>query len=120
VPALDYEEMSTSTRGEPSIVIRGRVAEARAIQEARFATRPAPRLNARMTPAETVQWASLDEAGRNLLRRAMNHFGLSARAHDRILKVARTIADLAVAEAIGAEHVAEAIQYRCLDRGEGI
>jgi magnesium chelatase family protein len=118
VPALDYEEMSATTRGEPSLVIRSRVAEARSIQESRFAGRPAPRLNSRMTPAETVQWASLDEAGRTLLRRAMNHFGLSARAHDRILKVARTIADLAEEESLGAEHVAEAVQYRCLDRQE--
>jgi magnesium chelatase family protein len=116
VPALDYDEIGSAGRGEPSIVIRERVARARDIQERRFALRRPPRLNGRMTGAEIMQWGALDDDGRRLLRRAMNHFGLSARAHDRILKVARTIADLAESGTIAAAHVAEAVQYRCLER----
>jgi magnesium chelatase family protein len=116
VPALDYDEIGSGPRGEPSIVVRERVARAREIQERRFALRRPPRLNSRMTATEILSWGRLDEAGRTLLRRAMNHFGLSARAHDRILKVARTIADLARSDTIAAEHVAEAVQYRCLER----
>lgn len=118
VPGLDYDQM-TGDRGEPSIALRERVTRAREIQQARFAERPGSRLNARMTPAEVARFAEIDGAGSRLLRDATAKFKLSARAHDRILKVARTIADLAGASRIESRHVAEAVQYRCLDREDG-
>ena len=103
------------------MAVRERVTRVRELQQARFAGRPGARLNARMTPAEVTRFAAIDGAGADLLRRASAKFRLSARAHDRILKVARTIADLAESERIEAHHLAEAVQYRCLDReGEGI
>jgi magnesium chelatase family protein len=117
VGAIEYEELSSDARGEPSLMIRQRVATVRDIQETRYARRPAPRVNARMTSAEMDQFCALDKSGRSLLRRAMTSLKLSARAHDRILRVARTIADLTGSEPIEPAHLAEAIQYRCLDRG---
>ena len=119
VPGLDYDQMTCGGRGEPSMAVRERVTRVRELQQARFADRPGPRLNARMTPAEVARFAAIDRAGADLLRRATTKFRLSARAHDRILKVARTIADLAESEPIEAHHLAEAVQYRCLDRGDG-
>jgi magnesium chelatase family protein len=116
IPALDYREMAHCRRGEPSLAVRERVAAAREVQEKRFSDRPAPRLNARMSRTEVERFAVLDEPCRSLLSRAMTRLHLSARAHDRILKVARTVADLAASEAIHPGHVAEAIQYRSLDR----
>jgi magnesium chelatase family protein len=127
LPPVAWEQMASRERGEPSISVRERVARARDVQARRFASRGAevagevwprrPRVNARMTPAELDRWAVPDEAAHALLRSAMERFGLSARAHHRILKVARTIADLAGSDALEAAHVAEAVQYRCLDRG---
>jgi magnesium chelatase family protein len=117
VPGLDYDQMTGVNRGESSMAVRERVTRVRELQQARFAGRPGSRLNARMTPAEVARFAAIDGAGADLLRRASAKFRLSARAHDRILKVARTIADLAESERIEAHHLAEAVQYRCLDRG---
>jgi magnesium chelatase family protein len=98
-----------------SATVRDRVTEARARQRARFG-RGAVRLNARMTPRQLARHGALPPAGRELLARATARLGLSARGHDRVLKVARTIADLAGAEAIKPEHLAEALAYRALDR----
>ena len=99
-----------TTRG-PSASIRERVEAARDIQRERFR-----QCNAEMTSRQIRKHCTLDPSSRRLLISAIERLGLSARAHDRILKVARTIADLAGAEQIEAGHVAEAVQYRALDR----
>src|SRR5262249_44242026 len=95
---------------------RARVTEARERQRARLG-RAVVRLNARMTPRQLARHCTLPSVGRELLTRATARLGLSARGHDRVLKVARTIADLAGADSISAEHLAEALAYRTLDRG---
>jgi magnesium chelatase family protein len=98
-----------------SAAVQGRVTEARARQRAR-GERGRGRINARLTPRQLARHCPLGPAGRDLLVRAAARLGLSARAHDRVLKVARTIADLAGADAIALEHLAEALAYRTLDR----
>lgn len=114
-PAVEFKELSSDERAEPSERIRERVVAARAVQAARFAgTRI--RTNAEMSGNQLKQHARLDATGQDMLRHAMAELQLSARAYDRILKVARTIADLAGVEAIAPAHLAEAIQYRTLDR----
>ncbi|HHY92018.1 MAG TPA: YifB family Mg chelatase-like AAA ATPase [Firmicutes bacterium] len=116
VPRVAYDDLAASAAGtESSAAIRERVEAARDIQRARFAGSPT-RCNAEMTPAELARSCWLDKEGQALLRAAYTRLGLSARAHNRILKVARTIADLAGTQHIAAEHVAEALQYRALDR----
>lgn len=115
VPAVEYRELRGLRTGETSEVIRRRVEAARAIQRRRFPNKVSA-VNARMTPHEIEIYCRLDEAGENLLRSAMHEFGLSARAYTRILKVARTIADLDDSERIQPAHLSEAIQYRILDR----
>jgi magnesium chelatase family protein len=114
-PAVPYEELRTGEPGEPSTAIRERVVAARDIQRGRFGEGKV-RVNARMGSAQVRKFCALDSDGEGMLRMAMESLHLSARAHDRILKVARTIADLARCDAIGAEHISEAIQYRTLDR----
>ncbi len=99
-----------------SAAVRERVARARERQRARFERGPG-RVNARLGPRQLVRHCPLSAAGQALLTRAAARLGFSARAHDRVLKVARTIADLAGAEAIAVEHLAEALAYRTLDRG---
>ena len=99
-----------------SVAVRERVARARERQRARF-ERGRGRVNARLGPRQLARHCPLGAAGRELLARAAARLGFSARAHDRVLKVARTIADLADAEAIAVEHLAEALAYRTLDRG---
>lgn len=114
-PSLSIEELRQTRPGESSAAIRGRVEAARTRQRARFAgTRTTA--NARMTHAQIRQHCTPDASLGRLLQQAMEELHLSARAYDRILKVARTIADLAGAEAIAAPHLLEAIQYRSLDR----
>jgi magnesium chelatase family protein len=114
-PSLGVEELRQERPGETSAAIRARIEAARSRQRARFAgTRTAA--NARMTQAQIRQHCALDGALGRLLQQAMEQLHLSARAYDRILKVARTIADLAGADAIAAPHLLEAIQYRSLDR----
>ncbi len=115
VPALSTEEITSTTSGEPSAAIRQRVENARLIQHERF-RRTSIRSNAEMTSRHLRKHCELDAASRKILEQALDRLGLSARAYDRILKVARTIADLAGAESIDAAHLAEAIQYRALDR----
>ena len=117
VPAVAYREMAGEAAGERSETIRLRVELARRIQQARFASRaPSRRCNARMGPRELRSACVLEAEGQELLRMAMTELNFSARAYDRILKVARTIADLEESEVIDGAHVSEAIQYRTLDR----
>jgi magnesium chelatase family protein len=115
-PAVEYKELSSEERAESSKAISERVLQARSIQHARFAGKPKCRANAQMSHGLLKAHCRLDSEGRELLRRAMEELHLSARAYDRILKVARTIADLAGSDAIRPPHVLEAIQYRTLDR----
>ncbi len=117
VPAVPRREIQKGTGGEPSASIRKRVLEAREIQRRRFAKSRIP-CNARMGGRHIKRHCSLDGDSAHLLNSAMDRLGLSARAYNRILKISRTIADLSKAEAIAPEHVAEAIQYRSLDRGK--
>ena len=112
VPRVEYEKLSDDRLGEPSAAIRARVEAARQRQRQRFAASERLLCNADMGPAEVREHCSLDDAGKGLLRAAMQQLHLSARAYHRILKLARTIADLAGAEAIETAHLAEAIQYR--------
>ncbi len=109
-------ELAGTPTGDPSAVIRDRVLAARARQTDRFRATPDINANAAMPPQQVRQVCTLDDSGQQLLTTALQRLSLSARAYDRILKVSRTIADLADAEAIRPEHVAEAIQYRNLDR----
>jgi magnesium chelatase family protein len=116
VPAVKFREISSESAGESSAQIRARVVAARQRQHTRFANKPKITCNARMGSKELKQYCELDEATKELLKFAMADLNLSARAYDRILKVARTIADLAGSENIASEHISEAIQYRSLDR----
>ncbi|HET8628128.1 MAG TPA: YifB family Mg chelatase-like AAA ATPase [Thermomicrobiales bacterium] len=111
VPRIPYEKLSDDRLGEPSRVVRARVEAARAVQAARFAGTNVV-VNAEMGPAEVRAHCALDAAGEGLMRAAMRQLHLSARAYHRVLKLARTIADLAGEAAIGAAHLAEALQYR--------
>ena len=111
VPALDFDQLSRRPDAEPSAVIKARVNAARAIQTARFGPE-GPDCNSHMGQAELARFCRLDEAGTALIRGAFDRMGLTARSYDRILRVARTIADLDGAADIGVDHLAEAIQYR--------
>ena len=114
VPAVPFRELAGDAGGEPSAAVRARVYVARDAQRRRF-TEQAIFSNAQMSSRDLRRTCAVDSAGSALLERAAERLGLSARAHHRILRVARTIADLAAAERIEAAHVAEAIQYRTLD-----
>ena len=118
VPRVDYEKLVANETGEPSSAIQERVERARRVQAGRFAE---SRLvcNAEMTPTEVRRscQAVLDEQGQSLLRLAMTQLSLSARAFHRVLKLARTIADMAGSEGIASPHLAEAVQYRQRLRG---
>jgi magnesium chelatase family protein len=115
VPRLPRDELMGRAVAEASAAIRERVAAARARARARGQERP----NAELGPAAAREAAALDREGRALLGRAVDRLALSARAHDRLLRVARTIADLAGAPSVGAEHLAEALGYRALGAGAG-
>lgn len=116
VPAVQHREMASNELGEASAVIRERVERAREVQRARFDGKGKVRVNARMSSKLIKAHCQPGEDAEGMLKMAMTELNLSARAYDRILKVARTIADLDSADAIGAQHIAEAIQYRTLDR----
>lgn len=111
VPRLEYEKISDQRTGETSAVIQLRVEAARNIQRARFGSTGLT-CNAEMRPAEIRQFCNLDDTGRSLMKTAMNQMQLSARAYHRILKLARTIADLGGSADIMPAHLAEALQYR--------
>ena len=116
VVPVAYKDLSEKHKGESSATVRERVIKARKIQEERYAEFPNIHANAQMTTQLIQQYCELNDACRNILKNAMNRLGLSARAYDRILKVSRTIADLDGSENIQPGHLAEAINYRSLDR----
>ncbi len=112
VPRVDYDKLSDERKGESSAAIRARIEAARQRQRARFEEHDHVSCNSDMGPAEVELFCELDETGRALLGSAMNQMHLSARSYHRVLKLARTIADLAAAERIAPAHLAEALQYR--------
>lgn len=116
VPALSFQKLTALGQGEPSAVIRDRVVAARKIQQARFTGLKKVHANAGMRSREVQKFCRLDTETQELLRQAIAELHFSARAYDRILKVSRTIADLAGTDNIRPEHVTEAVQYRTLDR----
>ncbi len=118
VPVVPFKDLSKMQPGEPSAVIRERVLKARQIQERRFQGQKGIHCNAQMTERMIHQYAEPDESSLDLLRMAMERLKLSARAYNRILKVARTIADLEGCERVQSQHIAEAVGYRNLDRGD--
>ena len=118
IQAVPFAQLSQMQPGEPSSVIRERVIKARKIQEERFKPFKGIHSNAMMTERMLHQFAEPDAESLDTLRMAMERLKLSARAYSRILKVARTIADLAGSEKVESKHIAEAIGYRNLDRGD--
>ncbi len=115
MPALTPEQIASAAAAESSAAIRERVDAARLLQHERF-RRTHVQSNAEMTPRAMRRFCELDAPSRRLLEQAMSRLALSARAYDRVLKVARTIADLAASESIESPHLAEAIHYRALDK----
>ena len=109
---MDYQKLSSDRLGESSAEIRQRVESARQVQRERFTESSAIACNADMRIAEVRKFCKLDETSESLMRSAMNQMNLSARAYHRLLKLARTIADLGGSENIQPPHLAEALQYR--------
>ena len=118
IQAVPFAELSQMQPGEPSAAIRERVIAARKIQEERFKSFKGIHCNAQMTERMLHEFAEPDAQSLDMLRMAMERLKLSARAYSRILKVARTIADLAGSKKVQSMHIAEAIGYRNLDRGD--
>ena len=118
VPAVPVEDLRAVGSAEPSDAVRARVTAARERQHRRFHRVPDVGANSHMRSWEIRRWCPLDDAPARILRQVMTRLALSARAHDRVLKVARTIADLEGASRLSAHHVGEAIQYRLLDRSQ--
>ena len=114
VPAVNYEDLRRRREAEPSAAIKERVNNARSVQNKRFGSFSGM-CNARMGPEQLRAYCKLDEVSERLMHQAFDAFGLTARSYDRILKVARTIADLEHSKSITAEHIAEAIQYRTVE-----
>ena len=119
VPPVAYDDLATRVPAESSAAVRARVEAARARQLDRFKGSPGIYANAHMGPRELARHVRTDAATDAVLKRAIVRLGLSARAYHRVLKLARTLADLEGSDEITPAHVAEAIQYRVLDRGEG-
>lgn len=116
VTPVSFDELATEENGEGSQDIRERVVNARLFQGKRFEGKNGIHCNAQLGSKELKKYCIIDDSGKSILKHAMDRLGLSARAYDRILKVARTIADLEHSENIQTNHLAEAIQYRSLDR----
>jgi magnesium chelatase family protein len=116
VTPVPFEKLSEERKGESSVEIRKRVTAARELQTKRFEELENVHYNAQMNTKQIREYCKLDDASKNLLKNAMERLNLSARAYDRILKVARTISDLENALEVNGDHIAEAIQYRSLDR----
>ncbi|NND78186.1 MAG: YifB family Mg chelatase-like AAA ATPase [Flavobacteriales bacterium] len=116
VTPVSFDELSDTRPTEKSSAIRTRVMQTRMVQHERFAGIPKVHSNAQMDKKQILEFCQITESGKELLKKAMDKLGLSARAYDRILKVSRTIADLNRSEIIENNHLAEAIQYRSLDR----
>ena len=115
-PQVKYQELASKRAGERSEQIRSRVVEARKIQLERFKDHKGLYANANMLSKDITKYCEIDQTCADLMKMAITKLGLSARAYDRILKVSRTIADLAASDSIRPEHISEAIQYRSLDR----
>jgi magnesium chelatase family protein len=115
VPAVKYRDLTGEVSGEDSEAIKNRVNRARGVQRERF-TGKKIHANAQMTPRHLKKYCQIEEASKTLLGKAIDKFGLSARAYTRILKIARTIADLEGVEDIATHHISESIQYRSLGR----
>jgi magnesium chelatase family protein len=116
VPAVAFKELAAAKGGLTSAEIREAAVAARRVQEKRFGHAARPRFNGRMATRHIRQYCGLTDEGVNLIRSCMTEYGLSARAHDKILRVARTIADLDGVRDIQVNHISEAINYRMLDR----
>jgi magnesium chelatase family protein len=117
VPPVAYDDLASRAAAESSATIRARVEAARATQRERFTRSRGVFANAHMGPRELARYVTLDAATEAVLKGAIERLGLSARAYHRVLKLARTLADLAGSDAVTAAQVAEAILYRVLDRG---
>ena len=115
VPALSFQVLTSQEQAESSAMIRERICECRKVQKSRYRTRPY-KTNSQMNPKDIKEFATPDLQGRKLIEMAMKELHLSARAYYKVLKISRTISDLVGCEQIQAEHIAEAIQYRSLDR----
>ena len=116
VTPVPFDDLSTKRKGESSAEIRSRVIEARKIQSERYKKIEGIHYNAQIGPKQLDEYCLLDDSSKKLLKSAIERLGLSARAYDRILRVGRTIADLEKSITIQSHHIAEAIQYRSLDR----
>jgi len=116
VTPVPFEKLSSEQKAESSVEIRKRVTAARELQVVRFRESESTNYNAQMNVKQIRKYCALDESSKELLKTAMERLNLSARAYDRILKVSRTIADLAGSETVTGTHISEAIQYRSLDR----
>ena len=114
VPAVQFEDLRRRREAEPSAAVKERVNRARKQQHKRYGEQSGM-CNARMGPAELRSFCRLDDESAQLMQQAFDAFGLTARSYDRILKVARTIADLEGSERITTDHIAEAIQYRTVN-----
>jgi magnesium chelatase family protein len=116
MPSLSYEEITSEQKSEKSAVIRERINKARAFARERYKEEEKLYCNAELSPRQIQQYCKMSEKAAVMLRKAFDRLGLSARGYDRILRVARTIADLAGSEIIEEAHIAEAIRFRTLDR----
>jgi magnesium chelatase family protein len=119
VPAIKYRDLISNTLQEQSVEIRKRISIARNIQSNRLA-RTNIYCNAQMSNRHIKKYCQIDDASSRLLENAIDKLGLSARAYNRILKIARTVADLSTEESISSDHIYEAIQYRNLDRAKSV